>query len=244
MVTAAVTLDCDVPDADPDLPSVPDPVGESDDCGRPDSRLRRASRIVVPLLIGVGAISAVVSMSGDSREMGAALARVQPSLVAAALVCEIVSFACLGVHLALLGGPEANVRRLAPFRLAWVLFGLGSILPAAPAEGLVMAGLGAQNSSILRAIRGAGSGVRAKSALVAFWPAGSCRRRLGLGDQCGSWWRRSARRRWVVESRTSRTSISGRTFLKEVRVTRGWSSTTPSRALNAVGQIGLRSERG
>jgi uncharacterized membrane protein YbhN (UPF0104 family) len=144
------TAECEHPDADPDLPSVPEPPGETDDCGRPAGRLRRVSRIVVPVLIGAGAISVVVSLSGDSHEMMTALAHVRPSLIVAALASEVVSFAFLGAHLALLGGPSANVRRLAPFRLAWVLFGLGSILPAAPAEGLVMAGSALRHRRLAR----------------------------------------------------------------------------------------------
>ena len=74
----------------------------------------------------------------------------RPSLVAAALVCELLSFVCLGVHLALLAGPAPNIQRLAPFRLAWVLFGLGSVLPAAPAEGLVMAGSALRHRRLAR----------------------------------------------------------------------------------------------
>ena len=150
MSKAGETAECEYPDADPDLPSVPDPPGETDDCGRPVGRLRRVGRIVVPLLIGAGAISVVVSLSGDSHEMMTALAHVRPSLIVAALASEVVSFAFLGGHLALLGGPSANVRRLAPFRLAWVLFGLGSILPAGPAEGLVMAGSALRHRRLAR----------------------------------------------------------------------------------------------
>lgn len=96
-------------------------------------------RTVLPVLVASGAVLAVVSVAGNSREIVRDIHRVQPWLVAAALAFEVLRFVCLAIHLALLGGPVPNVRRLAPFRLAWLVFGFGSILPAAPAEGLVMA---------------------------------------------------------------------------------------------------------
>ncbi|MDP9073169.1 MAG: flippase-like domain-containing protein [Actinomycetota bacterium] len=142
--------ECEAPDADPHLPSVPEPAGQTDGCGRPQGGIRRLARVVVPVLIGLGAISVVISVAGDRHELARALTGLRPSLVAAALGCELLSFACLGVHLALLGGPAQNVQRLAPFRLAWVLFGLGSILPAAPAEGLVMAGSALRHRRLAR----------------------------------------------------------------------------------------------
>ncbi len=150
MLIEAEQTECAVPDADPELPAVPNPDGATDECVRPQGRLRRSARIVLPLLIGAGAISVGVSVAGDRRRMTSALTHVRPSLVMAALGCELLSFACLGVHLALLGGPTPNVRRLAPFRLAWVLFGLGSVLPAAPAEGLMMAGSALRHRRLAR----------------------------------------------------------------------------------------------
>jgi uncharacterized protein (TIRG00374 family) len=150
MVMEAERVECEAPDADPGLPTIPEPEGETDHCGRPHGRLRRSARVALPVLIGAGAVSVGISVAGDRRQMTAALRHVRPSLIAAALGCELLSFACLGVHLALLGGPTPNVRRLAPFRLAWVLFGLGSVLPAAPAEGLVMAGSALRHRRLAR----------------------------------------------------------------------------------------------
>ncbi len=139
MVAPSGDPGCDAPDADPALPAVPEPHAQTDERGRPNGRLWRLVRIVLPVLVGAGAISLVASVAGNGDELVRAIHRVQPWLVAAALACELLRFVCLGVHLALLGGPVPNVRRLAPFRLAWLVFGFGSVLPAAPAEGLVMA---------------------------------------------------------------------------------------------------------
>jgi len=63
---------------------------------------------------------------------------------------EAASFAFLGLHLRLLAGPDANVRRLAPFRVATIVFGLGSVMPAAPAEGLVMASAALKHRRLAR----------------------------------------------------------------------------------------------
>jgi len=146
----AEDLACALPDADPDLPEVPDPETETDDCGRPAGRARKVARVVVPLLIGAAAIAVVAGAAGDAGAMVRALRGVRPGVIGLALVCEVASFGFLGLHLRALGGPGANVRRLAPFRIATIVFGLGSIMPAAPAEGLVMAGSALKHRRLAR----------------------------------------------------------------------------------------------
>ena len=141
---------CELPDADPDLPDVPDPETEVDDCGRPAGRFRKVARVVVPFLIAGAAVTVVATSAGDVGAMTGALRTVDPRLVAFAIAAEIASFGFLGLHLRLLGGPHANVRRLAPFRIATVVFGLGSVMPAAPAEGLVMAGSALKHRRLAR----------------------------------------------------------------------------------------------
>lgn len=140
---------CEVPDADPGLPEVPDPA-DVDDCGRPDGRVRKVGRVLVPILIGGAAVVVVATSAGDLGAMGHALRTVDPRFVAIALSAELGSFAFLGLHLRALGGPRANVRRLAPFRIATIVFGLGSVMPAAPAEGLVMAGSALKHRRLAR----------------------------------------------------------------------------------------------
>ncbi|MCU1344020.1 MAG: hypothetical protein JWL70_286 [Acidimicrobiia bacterium] len=138
-VAEDATGDKEVPDADPDLPEIPDNFGP-DGAGSTQPRLRRALRVVVPGLIAVAAVVVIASLAGDVGAMSKELYRVSPAVVAAAIACEAVSYALLGLHLRLLGGPADNVRRLAPFRVATIVFGLGSVMPAAPVEGIVMAG--------------------------------------------------------------------------------------------------------
>lgn len=147
---AAAPEPCEVPDADPDLPEVPDPDTEVDDCGRPTGRARKALRFAAPLLIAFAAVTVVATSAGDADAMTRALRAVDPRFITIAIAVEICSFGALGLHLRALGGPHANVRRLAPFRIATVVFGLGSIMPAAPAEGLVMAGSALKHRRLAR----------------------------------------------------------------------------------------------
>ena len=130
---------CEVPDADPSLPDVPEPV-DHDDCGRSAGKVRTAAKQVLPYLIALGALSVAITSAGGIRDGLKALSGINLWWVVAAVTCEGLCFLLLSLHLRCLAGPQSNARRLAPLRIALVVFGLGSVLPAAPAEGLVMAG--------------------------------------------------------------------------------------------------------
>jgi uncharacterized protein (TIRG00374 family) len=127
-------------DADQDLPEVPPPLGDAGPCERPDTRLRRGLRIAVPLLIGAGVVFVLVVSVGDLSGALRVIRDMDPRLVGVAAFMEATSYGFLTLHLRCLAGPAANARRVAPMRTALVVFGLGSVLPAAPAEGLAMAG--------------------------------------------------------------------------------------------------------
>jgi putative heme transporter len=126
-------------DADPELPEIPPPLGEVDGCGRPDSRLRRMLRTVVPLAIAAAVLVTGISFAGGIGDAFRAVEAMDPGWLAVALVMEVVSYGWLGLHLRWLAGPADNAERAAPLRTALVIFGLGSVLPAAPVEGLTIA---------------------------------------------------------------------------------------------------------
>jgi len=135
---AAVTA---VEDADagmPDIPVAPQAATGAGSARRESAR--RVLRIAAPLLIGAGALFVAFSAAGGVAQSLRLLRKVDRTYVLAAVGAELACYVALSLHLRYLGGPQANVRRLAPFRLALVVFGLGTVLPAAPAEGLVMAG--------------------------------------------------------------------------------------------------------
>jgi uncharacterized membrane protein YbhN (UPF0104 family) len=101
---------------------------------------RRAGRVrlVVGLLISAGAIYAVGSSAGGFVHSLGAVASAGPGWLTAGGVAEAASYATLGLLLRRLVGDQ--VTRRTGLRLSLVVAGLGNILPAAPAEGLVMAG--------------------------------------------------------------------------------------------------------
>jgi uncharacterized membrane protein YbhN (UPF0104 family) len=144
----------EVPDADLSLPDIPEPTTPADRATAvgtgPKTLLVKVASVAVPILIAGAAVSVVAAAAGDSAAMTSALSSVSPGMVSLALVCEVVSYVCLGLHLRWLAGPDDNVRRLAPFRVALVVFGLGSVMPAAPAEGLVMAGAALKHRRLAR----------------------------------------------------------------------------------------------
>ena len=136
----APVADCDAPDADPELPEVPEPIAESDDCGRPSrGPLRRAIRTVVTVVATAGFVWLLVSSRHMASQAWTTVRAMPPWALVAALTFEVTCFGLLSVHLRLLAGPRENAKRMGPFRLALLLSGLGASLPAAPAEGMAMA---------------------------------------------------------------------------------------------------------
>ncbi|MDQ1515904.1 MAG: Lysylphosphatidylglycerol synthase region [Actinomycetota bacterium] len=119
-------------------PPRPDVVsaGESAAPG-PSTRTGRL-RVGVGLVIGAGAIYAVVSSAGGFADSVGALTSARRGWLGAGGLAEAVSYATLGLLLRRLVGNRVN--RRTGVRLGLVVSGLGNILPAAPAEGLAMAG--------------------------------------------------------------------------------------------------------
>ena len=95
-------------------------------------------RVGVGLLIGAGAIYAVASSAGGFATAVSALRSARPGWLGAGAVAEATSYVVLGLLLRRLVGDR--VSRLTAVRLGLVVAGLGNVLPAAPAEGLTMAG--------------------------------------------------------------------------------------------------------
>jgi uncharacterized membrane protein YbhN (UPF0104 family) len=92
---------------------------------------------MVGLLISGGAIYAVVSSAGGFANSLGALTAARPPWLAAGALAEAASYATLGMLLRRLVAGRVSLRTA--IRLGLVVVGLGNILPAAPAEGLVMA---------------------------------------------------------------------------------------------------------
>ncbi len=80
----------------------------------------------------------MVSSAGGFSDSFGALTKAKPSWLALGALCEVGSYLTLGLLLRRLVG--GRVSRLTAVRLGLVVSGLGNILPAAPAEGVTMAG--------------------------------------------------------------------------------------------------------
>jgi len=107
---------------------------------RTATRSTRAGRLRVGigLLIGAGAIYAVVSSAGGFADSVDQLGSAHRGYLVAGGVAEAISYTTLGLLLRNLVGQQVNP--LTGIRLGLVVAGLGNILPAAPAEGLALAG--------------------------------------------------------------------------------------------------------
>ena len=129
--------DDNIVEADDPLPEIPLTVPS-----RPSPRQGAARRIVLAVLVAA-VVAGVASFAVSSASMFAHALRLMRHIelrwAGCAVVAEAASYVALSFHLRYLGGREHNSRRLAPLRLALVVFGLGNVLPAAPAEGIVMA---------------------------------------------------------------------------------------------------------
>lgn len=102
---------------------------------RPGPWIRYAFGLVVAGLL----VYAVVVASGGMEQAIDQVGHASLGLLPLALVLESCSFALIGVMLRMLRGPHRTLRWGTTVRVALVLWGLGGLLPASPAEGIAMA---------------------------------------------------------------------------------------------------------
>ena len=101
---------------------------------------RRLLRIVVVLALTASAFIAAVTMLGGFSGTWDAAEDLDARWLAAAVGCEAIAYAFLALHVRWVVRDRPHSVRAAPVRTALVLFGLGSVLPAAPLEGFALAG--------------------------------------------------------------------------------------------------------
>lgn len=103
-------------------------------------RSRSILKLVVGLVVAGVAIGVVVSTAGGLGDAFAAVARMRGGFVALAVVFATVRMALFGVQLLWLGRRTGTLGAPTAMLLALVVYGFGSITPAAPVEGLAIAG--------------------------------------------------------------------------------------------------------
>jgi len=104
------------------------------------SARRRLLRILLTVAIAASAVIAATSLLGGFGRAWGAIRDMDVRWLALAIVCEAVAYGFLAVHVRWLVRDAPDPKRAAPIRTALVLFGLGTVLPAAPLEGFAMAG--------------------------------------------------------------------------------------------------------
>jgi uncharacterized protein (TIRG00374 family) len=108
-----------------------------------DRTSARTSKRWVGYLIGLVIagllVYAVVVASGGLRDAAHELRHASLGWLAPALVLEMCSYALTGLMLYMLHADNGRLGWLTTVRVALVVWGLGSLLPASPAEGIVLA---------------------------------------------------------------------------------------------------------
>jgi uncharacterized protein (TIRG00374 family) len=97
-------------------------------------------RILVTFAIAASVVIAMTTLVGGFGGAWTAIRDMDVRWLALAVVSEVVAYGFLALHVRWVVRDVPDVRRAAPVRTALVLFGLGSVLPAAPLEGFAMAG--------------------------------------------------------------------------------------------------------
>jgi len=93
---------------------------------------------VIGLVIAGLLVYAVVVASGGLRDAAQELRRASLGWLPPALVLEVCSYALAGLMLYMLQGDSGSLGWWTTVRVALVVWGLGSLLPASPAEGIVL----------------------------------------------------------------------------------------------------------
>ena len=103
-------------------------------------RNTKRTRTIIGVALGVAALYAAVSSAGGWKNAIDAIWDASPTQIGYAIAGSLVGYIALGFLLHRLSGREALVSPIAWFGLGLVLNGLGNVLPAAPAEGLILTG--------------------------------------------------------------------------------------------------------
>lgn len=111
-----------------------------DGLANPQKRVRHRRLVLTLIGLAVGGVAIVViaQLAGGVSDAVEALRDVDPAWVAAGLGCEAVSYLFIAGHLRRLTGSTPGFGFGAAYQLALVVYGLGVITPASPAEGLAL----------------------------------------------------------------------------------------------------------
>ncbi|CAN5636442.1 hypothetical protein BH10ACT2_BH10ACT2_24890 [soil metagenome] len=103
------------------------------------TRFHPVAKFAIGLALGVVAVWLVVSTAGGLGDAAAAMGRMRGGFVVLAFGFAAVRLMLFGLQLLWLGRRTGPMGLMTASGLALIIFGLGAITPAAPAEGLVIA---------------------------------------------------------------------------------------------------------
>ena len=103
------------------------------------SRLPPVAKFAIGLVLGIAAVWLIITTAGDLGDAVAAMGRMRGGFVALAFGFAALRMMLFGLQLLWLGRRTGPMNLLTASGLALVIFGLGAITPAAPAEGLAIA---------------------------------------------------------------------------------------------------------
>ncbi len=104
----------------------------------PATRTRPRRRLWVAAVLGVATLAGLAGVTGEFGPSARAVAAADLVLISGAALCEVVSYLLLGSLVRRLAG-DATLTRATAIRIGLIAIGLGSVLPASPVTGVVIA---------------------------------------------------------------------------------------------------------
>ena len=141
-----------------------DPAPGLDALDEPRMRMRMRWRAALGFLVAAALIYAAIQATGGLGDAWAQLRHSQPIWLAPALVAIIVRYVLIGGQLRRLSGHQVSLRL--GIGVSLVTYGLGSVLPAAPAEGMAMSIVELRRRSVEVKVSGL---MLAASQWIQFW---------------------------------------------------------------------------
>lgn len=103
------------------------------------SRARVWTQLAIGFVLAGAGLYAAMQLAGGFGDAIEALADVDARWLVAAVLCEGLSYAFLAGQLRYLAGHRADLPPAAALRVGLVVYGLGTVTPVSPAEGLMLA---------------------------------------------------------------------------------------------------------
>jgi putative heme transporter len=116
----------------------------------PRSARSAAIRLIIGLVVAGALVYAMIAAAGGLSAATDQLREAEPGWLAPALLAEIASYVFFSLQLRCLAGPGPRVRWRVWLQVTVIVYGLGSLTPASPVEGIVFSALQLQRRGMTR----------------------------------------------------------------------------------------------